>query len=119
MADSIERNLLLDLLRKWETGVLDEQQLHVEAESLWDASDQWPAFPKHDPRSIAIEVLSNLDTMNVGFIGREDIPAIRTFLETPIGREIAAWKTWESYWAKINFTEREKALGSNGYYRHQ
>jgi hypothetical protein len=117
MAEFIDRIILLELLDRWESGVLDEPRLHMEAESLWDAGDQWPTYPNEDPRSIAIDVLSNLETMNVGFIGRQDIPAIRAFLETPEGQELSGWKTWESYWATVDFTEREKALGADGYYR--
>jgi hypothetical protein len=117
MSNSIDRDLLLDLLDKWETGSLGEEQLHLEAESLWDAGGEWPILPKRDPRSIAVEVLSNLDSMNVGFIGREDIPAMRTFLRTPAGGETDAWNAWESYWAKIDFGQRQKSLGANGYYR--
>jgi hypothetical protein len=117
MAESINRNTLLELLDKWESGVLDEPQLHIEAEALWDAGDHWPAYPNEDPRSIAIDVLSNLEILNVQFIGRQDIPAIRAFLETPEGQELTGWKTWELYWATVDFAEREESLGSDGYYR--
>ena len=118
MAEAIDRHLLMDLLRKWETGVFDEGQVHIEAESLWESGGEWPIYPKDDARSVGIEVLSNLDIMNQAFIGRDDIPAIRRFLQTPAGSELDAWKTWESYWDKIDFGDREKALGPNGYCRH-
>jgi|SRR5215831_1910626 len=118
MSDVIARDILLDLLRNWESGVFDETRVHAAAESLWEAAGDWPTYPKGDARSIAIEVLSNLDTMNVGFIGREDIPAMRAFLETSPGDEIDAWKTWDAYWAKVDFDVREQLLGADGYYRN-
>jgi hypothetical protein len=115
--ESIDRKILLTLLARWEEEHLDSAQVHIEAESLWDAEDCWPTYPKQDPRCIAVEVLCNLDLMNAQLIGREDIPAIRAFLETPEGDESSGWDAWESYWSTIDFDARERARGEDAYYR--
>ena len=111
----ISRKQLLDLLKQWEAGTLSESQLHEKAEELWE-QDEWSQLDKDNPRSIAIEVLSQLEILNHQLITTEDIPAIVNFLRTPIGQEQNGWKTWRQYWENIDLEARKQTLKDNPYY---
>ena len=111
------REALIDLLRRWRLGVINERQVHELAESLWESyPDGPPTYPRGDPRSIAIEVLSQLEVLNVQLITPEDIPAFLEFLDTEAGQEQAAWEKWARYWAGVDFKRRLRELADNPYY---
>ena len=93
----IENIRIINLLKEWESGQIGEKEVHERAESLWKI-EEWPNYPKSDPRSIAIELLSHLDILNVQLITREDIPAMIEFLNTKNGNELEAWAKWENMW---------------------
>lgn len=111
-----DRDFLRGLLGRWRAGEVDERFVHEEAERLWDANDQWPQYEESDPRSIALEVLSQLEVLNHQLITPEDIPAILDFLETPPGEEEAAWEKWRAHWKSVDYQERRAALASTPYY---
>src|SRR5262245_2608282 len=115
--DSIDRQILFDLMKRWRSREYDEKALHEAAESIWEGGGEWPQYSKDDPRSIAIEVLSNLDVLNQQLIGKEDIPAIEMFLSTAEGKELEGWQNWEEYWSEVDYAERETQRGTEGYYR--
>ena len=96
--------------------MIDEREVHEEAERLCDHYEEWPMFPEHHPESIAIEVLSHLEILNHQLITREDIPAMLTFLDTPLGKELRGWKTWRRYWDGLNLHSRQNVLKNNPYY---
>ena len=112
----IERDVLEALLKRWQTEEIDERTVHEEAESLWEEQEHWPTYPKDDPRSIAVEVLSQLEILNHQLITRADIPAMLEFLNTPQGSELRGWSVWERYWEKLDLDTRKKALKDNPYY---
>ena len=109
------RELLRDLLRKWAQGRLSERQVHDEAEKLWN-SEVWAYVSEADDRSIAIEVLSQLDAMNHQLVIKDDIPAMGDFLNTPLGSSLQGWKSWKKYWASLNFDSRRRELAENKFY---
>lgn len=109
------RRRLLDLLDKWEEGILSEVEVHEQAEKLWEQND-WPDYDEGDSRSIGIEVLSQLEILNHQLITKEDIPAILHFLETPEGRERDGWDAWRRYWNNLDFTARKERLKNLPYY---
>ena len=112
----MDRDVIQTLLERWQSGVIDEREVHEEAEMLWDEHEEWPTFPEHHPESIAIEVLSHLEILNHQLITREDIPAMLTFLDTPPGKELQGWKAWRRYWEGLDLRSRQKALKDNPYY---
>jgi len=48
--------------------------VHEEAEALTERLGEWPNYEETDPRSIAMEVLSQLEVLNYQLITSEDIP---------------------------------------------
>jgi hypothetical protein len=110
----LARLSLQRLLDRWEVGEITERQVHEQAEAWWDAQE-WPILPETDPRSIQLEVLSVLDSLNVQWVTKEDIPAIRHFLRTPVGGESVGWKTWRRYWDGVDFEKRKTELAGTYY----
>ncbi len=113
--DEINREPLRELLKRWASGELDARQIHEHAEQLWDSLEQHQ-FPREDRRSIAAEVLSQLDILNHQLITPEDIPAMMQFLDTPRGSELDGWKRWQRHWAELDMDERIESLKDNHYY---
>ena len=111
----IDRQVLRDLLRKWQRGEITEGDVHEVAEELWQKSAP-PKYDESDPRSIAVEVLMHLDIMNQQWITVEDVPAILDFLDTPPGEEARGWAEWKRYWNNIDWDARQKRLAGHGFY---
>ncbi len=111
----ISRDEVRALLERWSKNEATAPQVHEEAEALLEAAD-WPEHPKGDPRSIPIEVLSQLEILNHQLITPEDIPAMRSFLATPVGGEAEGWESWKRYWSGLDMGKREKALKGDPYY---
>ena len=112
---SPSREDLRDLLRRWAAGQLSEQEIHAEAESLWEA-EEWPEVDEADDRSIPIEVLSQLDIMNHQLLMPDDIPALADFLNTPLGDALEGWRRWRRYWGGIDFDARRERLANHSFY---
>ena len=111
----INRELVRELLDRWASGRLNARQVHEHAEQLWESLEQHQ-FPREDCRSIAAEVLSQLDILNHQLITAEDIPAMLQFLETPTGEELQAWDRWERYWDELDMDQRIESLKDDPYY---
>lgn len=104
-------------LARWGAGEITERQVHELAEERWESFPKGPPnHPHNDPRSIPIEVLSQLEILNEQLITREDIPAFVDFLATPRGREEDGWMRLESYWDSVDFDARLRQLADNPYY---
>ena len=112
----IERGELQALVESWQGGALSEREVHERAETMLDEVGELPHYPESDPRSIAAEVLLQLDVLNHQLITKEDIPAIKAFLETRPGQESSAWAEWRSYWMQLDLESRRQELESNPYY---
>lgn len=112
----IDRDTLRELLTRWLKGDLDERDVHEEAERLWSQSEEWPEYSEEDPRSIPLEVLSQLEILNHQLITKEDVPAMLRFLDTPPSRELDAWRRWREYWDEVDFDKRRQELKDNPYY---
>lgn len=112
----IPRSELIELVSKWEAGVLDERQVHEAAETIWSEYRGPRELPREDSRSIAVEVASQLEILNHQLITTHDIAAILSFLETPSGEETDAWEEWLRYWDSLDYEERQTQLASNPYY---
>ena len=110
------REELLILLEQWQTGAVDAREIHEQAELLVEQLGEWPNYPEHDPRSIPMEVLSQLEVLNYELITPKDIPAMQAFLRTPLGNESQGWTVWRSYWDNLDLESRKRELESNPYY---
>lgn len=112
----IERQQLQDLLGRWQRGEIDERDVHEEAERLWDCYVDDKEYSEGEFESIAMDILINLDSLDRQLVTPEDIPAMRTFLATPLGQEYEGWQLWERYWAGVDFEQRRQSLLGNMYY---
>ncbi|MGH9894476.1 MAG: hypothetical protein ACREA0_21340 [bacterium] len=114
------KKLLRNLLLRWQAGDLDEKGVHREAVAHeasppW-TQDEWPEYPDADPRSIVVEVLSQLSMLNAQWITRDDIPAILSFLDSTPGEEKQAWQNWEKYWEELDYRKRREEIAGNPFY---
>jgi hypothetical protein len=105
----------MSLLLRWKAEDLSAPDLHEQAEEMWN-SQEWGLFNESDDRSIAVEVLSVLDSMNQQWIMIEDIPAIVAFLNTPPSHAAEAWRWWRKYWDGVDFIARKRRLTGNPFY---
>lgn len=105
------------ILNKWRRGEIDEQQIHMLTERMFeDLQDRIRRPPEDNHMSILYEVLSQLSILNYQLITSDDIPAFLRFLETPEGKEGEGWYEWRKYWENIDFRRRRKVLADNSYY---
>lgn len=102
----VDRDQLRQLLLRWQKGELRAIDVLEEAETLVETFGPLPQYPQGDPRSIAIEVLDDLDCLIGQRIMAEDIPALLTFLNTPPGEEARGWQELHRYWESIDFDQR-------------
>jgi len=109
------KELLRSLLLRWKSGELDERAVHGEADTLW-AEKEWPEYPDDDSRSVTLEVLSQLSSLNAQWIITDDIAAILLFLDTPPGQEKQGWERWQEYWDTLDWVKRRKSISNNPYY---
>ena len=112
----IERNRIKTLLNQWADGIIDERQVHEQAEEWLEQLSELPSYADEDPRSIFQEVLVQLDVLNHQLITTDDVPAILTFLNTPPGKELIGWALWRKYWEDLDLEHRKQELKSNPYY---
>ena len=115
MRTEVPREEVEALLRRWERGDVDVQQVHSEAERLINEWN-WPEFPRSDPRSIVVEILMQLEILNHQLITEEDIPAMLAFLAAQADFEADGWQAWKAYWKGINLEARRKKLAGHSYY---
>lgn len=110
-----DKEAILSLLLRWQAGELAAEDVHSEAEAMFEAED-WPELPETDARSIVLEVLTQLDVLNQQLITEADIPAILDFLATGECDEMNGWAKWRAYWESINMDERRRHLKDNPFY---
>ncbi len=115
MNSIIDRAQLLDILQRWEVGLLTESQVQQLAESVTDQYDV-PELPHHEDDSIAYEVLLYLDSLPAVLLTKEDIPALIAFLRTPSQCAEDGWQAWLEYWERVNDGERREQLRKNPFY---
>jgi len=102
----VDRNQLRRLLLRWQDGELRAIAVLEEAETLLEHLGPLPKYLQSDFRSIAMEVLYDLDILIAQRINSDDIPALLAFLDTPIGAEAQGWQDIQRYWEGIDFDRR-------------
>ncbi|HPQ41213.1 MAG TPA: hypothetical protein PLV45_12645 [bacterium] len=105
------RRKLEFILNKWIQGTFNELNVMREAENLIEeyiGNNDWPEFSEDDPRSIAEEAMSMLESLDSNRIIRADIPCFKEFLNTPRGKEKEAWRKWQEYWDTADYSMRGK-----------
>ena len=113
--EELSRSSLRALLQRWAANEITAVDVHERAEALWE-SQTWPPYSHDDDRSIAVEVLSQLDIIDHQLITVDDVPAIVRFLDTPPGRALEGWVQWVKYWEGVDMKRRMLDLAANPFY---
>ena len=66
-----------------------------------------PSFPYEDKRSIALEVVDYMDSMDFWILPL-DVPYFIEFLETPVGKEKERWENFQKYIRSLTLRDRIK-----------
>lgn len=104
------------LLLQWQAGHVTEADVVVRAESLAARTHGAETLPEADLRSIAQEVLRQLEMLPTQGITTDDVPAVLAFLETRAGREADGWAAWRAYWQSVDFQDRRRSLAGHPFY---
>jgi hypothetical protein len=117
MSEDVEAVHILQMLNRWAQGDIDEQQVHIDAEVMFEKLQDKVSKPSENTHlSIVYEILSQLSILNYQLITRDDIPVILQFLNTPLGQEYVGWDRWRSYWNNLDMKQRRRHLAANPYY---
>ncbi len=103
-SDETIRKKIIDLLLKWKGGTIDELDVYMEGENLYEQHLDEKFGTGCD--SIEKEVLNLLDELIHASITVDDVPAIIKFLQTPRGEETRGFAEWKAYWDNIDYDER-------------
>jgi len=113
MTGSVIRTQLIEMLLQWKSGVIDERDVHLAAETLLERMENVFSPPCDE---IETEALVQLDALPQQWITADDVPAIIKFLQTPLGDEALGLAEWSAYWEKMDFRKRAKQVESNPFY---
>ena len=113
---------LIELLREWESGSVDEVHVRDTAEEYergwagWQVLDSRPVAdepPLHDGMA---EILSALSDLHIRWITRADIPAILVCLESIVYDPIGARNGWAVYADGVDWKARGRELRMKPFY---
>lgn len=111
----VTRGELIRMLQSWQAGELATQQLWDWASHRFQAGradyDDWDGED-----SVAREVLTMLDSLDLHLMLVEDVPLHLAFLQSPLGAFIQSQLTWRSELAQLNYDERRCKLRDNPIY---
>jgi hypothetical protein len=109
---------LRSLLRQWADGNVDEQEVHADAEYLFEQLQELTQRPDDtNVGSLLYEALSHLSFLPQQLIIKDDIIVILNFLDTPPDMLEEGWKNWYRYWDdELDYAQRRHILSDNLYY---
>jgi hypothetical protein len=116
----ITRKEIADVLLRWQAGLLTAQQVHEWAEELYfpgclDFDDE-EGGECGDDNSVANEVMSALDKLDMDLMLVEDVPIYLEFLETPPGQFLTGYQKCEQTLAQIDRRRRQRDLAEIALY---
>ncbi len=111
----VTRGELIRMLKSWQAGELATQQLWDWASHRFQAGqadyDDWD-----DEDSVAREVLTMLDSLDLHLMLAEDVPLHLAFLQTPIGEFGEAQRAWREMLTGLDYAARKLALKNDPIY---
>jgi hypothetical protein len=111
----VTRGELIRMLQGWQAGELMTQQLWDWASHRFQAGqvdyDDWDGDD-----SVAREVLTMLDSLDLHLILADDVPLHLTFLKTPIGAFDESRDAWQKALANLDYAARKLALRNDPIY---
>lgn len=115
LIETISREDILHILKKWESNVIDVQDVYNWA-YLKYLKENVDYNDCEGYNSVCLEVISYLDTLDLNLVTREDIPALIQFISTPIGEFKNGFNLWKDYINSIDITHRKHKLRNNPFY---
>ena len=116
------REQLLELLRAWGAGAIDETQVRDTAEQL---EPTWDAWEELDRTAVAdvpplldamAEMLTTLSDLHVHLVTRADIPAMIECLQAVDQDPVGALAGWVAYSDGVDWKARGRELRDNPFY---
>src|SRR5687767_7301947 len=103
------------MLQAWQAGELGTQQLWDWASHRFQAGqadyDDWDGED-----SVAREVLTMLDSLDLHLMLVEDVPLHLSFLQSPLGAFSQSQLNWHNELAQLNYNQRRLKLRDNPIY---
>ena len=116
------RKRLIELLRAWDAGEIDEAYVRDTAEALdlgwegWRVLDSVRADEEPADLRATAEIVTTLSDLDTRYVTRADIPAMVACLETIATDPIAAQTSWIAYGNGIDWKTRGRELRSHPFY---
>lgn len=111
----VTRGELIRMLQSWQAGELGTQQLWDWASHRFQAGqadyDDWDG-----ENSVASEVLTMLDSLDLHLMLAEDVPLHLAFLQSPLGAFNASQLAWQHELASLDYDERRVTLKDDPIY---
>ena len=111
----VTRGEIIHVLKKWQRAEFDTRQ-------VWDwASHRFLCGAidyddREESLSVAHEMLSMLDSLDMHCVLVEDVPMHLAFLATPIGAYEAGYRQWRQALEEIDFSARRQRLKDDAIY---
>jgi hypothetical protein len=117
VAQLVSRGDIADVLRRWQSGLLTAEQVHSWAEELYSPGHlDFDDREGDDEDSVANEVLSSLDMLNLNLLVVGDVPIYLEFLGTPPGQFAEGYQKFEQALSRIDREERRRRLAHIPFY---
>ncbi len=111
----ISREDIVAKLKAWRVGTVSEHEVLD-----WASQSYFPGETEFDDwendSSVSNEVMSELDSLDMNMVLREDIPIHLSFLGTPSGQFDVGYAKWQEAMANIDFKARQKNLKGHPVY---
>lgn len=111
----VTRGELIRMLQSWQAGELATQQLWDWASHRFQAGradfDDWDG-----EESVAREVLTMFDSLDLHLVLVEDVPLHLAFLQTPIGAFGEGRSAWHAALAALDYAARRRNLREDPIY---
>lgn len=97
---------LIETLDLWEQGDINDDEVMLFAEGLYDSGPGFPFYPESDPRFVIVNVLDAFVMMYTNPTTKDDIPALRKSLEMCTTSPFEASQYLKEYWSRIDWDSR-------------
>lgn len=111
----VTRGEITLMLKKWQRAELDTQQLWDWASHRFLSGDV-DYDDSEESLSVAQEMLSMLDSLDMNFVLVEDVPIHLDFLATPIGAFDEGYRQWRRALDAIDYSSRHQRLRDDPIY---